>query len=253
MKCGLSANYLLNGTIYASFLTALDYGLKQMWSYRLRLLPAIMALSFFAGCAQRRIETADALLESGEFIEARALYGKVLAKEPRNYRAHYGLGMSWCAEAVHKTELGLAQPTDWYLAIYHMTVAANLGAGEPANRTLGILHFNLGAAYRNEDNSDGAVARLEQAIVYDSTLLKAHNLLGAIYHQQGYLDDAEECYARVLAIDSTYAMAHFNRGAIAWAQGAFDRAAAHFESALHFDPQNVYFAEWLEKARARMQ
>jgi tetratricopeptide (TPR) repeat protein len=211
----------------------------------------LAALALLAGCTRHRIDQADALLESGEFLEARALYGKVIAKNPRSYRAHYGMGMSWCAEAVHRTELDLASPSDWYDAIYHMTVAANLGAGAPATRTLGVLHFNLGAAYNTLGERDAAARRLEQAIAYDSTLLKAHNLLGAIYHGQGYLADAERCYARVLALDSSYAMAHFNRGAIAWARGDYAAAVNHFERAHALAPHSSHFEQWLSKARER--
>jgi len=196
-----------------------------------------------------RIARANALLESGRFREARTLYQRALEREPDSYAAHYGLGMCWCAEAIHKTELALAQPGDWYPAIYHMTNAANRGAGEPARKTLAILHFNLGAAYRKEDRAEAAIARLEQALAYDSALTKANNLLGAMYHQYGNLKQAQKLYQRVIILEPDYAPGYFNLGAVAWARKDFAAARDYFNEAVRLAPQNPAFGEWLEKAR----
>lgn len=188
------------------------------------------------------------LLESGDFLSARRLYVKALERDPTSPSAQYGLGMTYCAEAIYKAELGLGQPLDWYPAIYHVTIASNMDKSDDIRKTLAILHFNLGAGYRSSGDNSGAIARLEQALTYDSTLLKALNLLGAMYHEQGDLEKAESKYRRAVAVRPDYALAHFNRGAVAWVKGDFQTARDAFASAFSLDSTNSAFRLWYERA-----
>ena len=202
----------------------------------------------FISCEGDRLKEAKKLLESGDFLSARSLYEREAAARPGDFAARYGLGMTWCAEAIYRTELGLAEPEDWYPAIYQMTVAGHLDTGEQVHRTLAILHYNLGACYKKMGAADEAMARIQQAVSYDSTLLKAYNMLGALYQEQGDFDKAEKCYHRVLIIKPEYAMAHFNLGALSWARGEYAAAEKYFRNATALEPQNAYFALWLSKA-----
>jgi Flp pilus assembly protein TadD len=190
-------------------------------------------------------------MERGDFLGAQRLYALVLEHRPRDFTAHYGMGMARCAEAINRTELGLASPEDWYPAIYHMTIAAGIDSQPRALSTLAILHYNLGASYRRSGETDAAIARLEQAVAYDSTLLKATNLLGAMCHERGDFVKAARCYRRALAAHPDYPLAHFNLGALAWARGDFDAAKKRFERAASLAPGNGHFRQWLEKARKR--
>jgi tetratricopeptide (TPR) repeat protein len=201
-------------------------------------------------CNRDRLETAKALLEDGDFLAARSVYGRILDRQPKNFTAHFGLGMTWCAEAIYKTEIGLAGPSDWYPAIYNLTVAGHLGSDDQVSRTLAILHFNLGACYVKQGERGEAIQRISQALAYDSTLLKANNLLGALYHEQGDFDEAERCYRRILQIKPDYAMAHFNLGALAWAEKDYREAQTDFANAVALDSDNAYFKTWLAKAQA---
>jgi tetratricopeptide (TPR) repeat protein len=212
------------------------------------LLLSLCIACTFPHCRQDRLETAKSLLENGDFLAARKVYDRLLDKQPGNFAAHFGLGMTWCAEAIYKTEIGLAGPQDWYPAIYHMTVAAQLSTNDQVRHTLAIMHFNLGACYVKLGERDEAIQRISQAVAYDSTLLKADNLLGALYHEQGDFDNAERCYRRILRIRPDYAMAHFNLGALAWAKKDFPEAEKDFAEAVSCDPENAYFKSWLAKA-----
>jgi tetratricopeptide (TPR) repeat protein len=202
------------------------------------------------GCVKDDLARGKKLLASGDFLSARKTYERIIRKLPENFEAHYGLGMSWCAEAMYKTELGLAAPQDWYPAIYQMSVASNFTTGDQAYRTLAILHYNLGACYRKNGRTDDAILRVQQAVSYDSTLLKAYNMLGALYQEKGDLDKADLCYRHALILKPDYAPAHFNRGALAWARGDAAAAEKCFADAVACEPQNAAFQEWLSKARA---
>ena len=204
------------------------------------------------GCAAD-IERANELLEAGDFLSARAICTEVLDRRPTDFAAQYCMGMTYGAEAMHKTGLGLPCPEKWYKAIYHMTVASNLDEEEEVDRTLAILHFNLGSYFKKNDDIPAAVARLQQAVSYDSTLLKAVNLLGALYHQRDELGRARRCYRKVVEIDPRFASGHFNLGAVAWARGDFAAAARHFGTAAQLQPNNHHFRRWQQQAAARSE
>lgn len=219
----------------------------------------ILAVLLFAiplllmnGCGNNSrniIREGNLLLESGDFIGARQRYEKVLRQEPTNYAAHYGLGMSWCAETIYRTELGLAKPEDWFPAIYHMTISMNVREDERVMKTLAILHFNLGTCFRKEKDIENAIRLIEQSLLYDPTLLKALNLLGALYHERKNYERAQYFYSRAVAVSPEYALAHFNLGALSWAQREYTEALLHFQKAAALDPDNGNFKNWVLKAK----
>lgn len=220
------------------------------WSMSLHLL-AVLCLTAAAvsGCRQDRLTQAKELLEGGDFRSARILYSRMAASRPDDFGARYGLGMTWCAEAIYKTEIGLAGPQDWYPAIYEMTVAMHLDTGKAVRRTLAVLHYNLGACFRKAGNREEAIRRIRHAVSCDSTLLKAYNLLGALYQEQGDFDNADLSYRRALLLKPDYSPALFNLGSLAWARGDYAAAEKCFQDAVTCDPQNTDFSGWLEKAR----
>jgi tetratricopeptide (TPR) repeat protein len=217
----------------------------------LNALMVISCISLFAiQCRTDNLQTAKTLLEGGDFLAARALYERMVETSPRDFASHYGLGMTWCAEAMYKTEIGLADPDDWYPAIYHMTIASHLDSLPSARNTLAILHFNLGTCYKKMGNNDDAILRIQQAVAYDSAFFKAWNLLGALYQEQNNPALAETCYRHAIILKPDYAMSHFNLGALSWARKEYAAAEKHFQDAVTLQPKNEYFESWLAKARA---
>jgi len=208
--------------------------------------------AMFIGCTDTDMPRANGFLESGDYLRAREIYARILERTPNNYPARYGMGMTYSAEAIHKTELGMAKPLDWYPAVYHLNLAANLMENSDVHATLAVLHYNLATMYRKQGDTESAVERLEQAVTYDSTLLKAVNLLGTLYHQDGYMEDAARCYRQVVSISPEYAMAHFNLGAVDWALGDLESAYERFVTADSLSPGNEYFESWLQRAHARL-
>lgn len=205
-------------------------------------------------CSMHDLETANALLESGDFLGARRIYEMQYQDRPNSMEAHYGAAMSWCAEAMYRDGLGMNGQEYWFPAIYHMTIAYNLAQNKQMVRpTLAILHFNLGTYYHKQEKKEAAIDRLEQAVSYDSTLLKAYNLLGALYQELGDLDNAERCYLRAIVIQPDYAKAHFNLGALAWQRGRFTAALEHFGRARDLAPDNGHIASWYARARQRVE
>ncbi|MBD3318231.1 MAG: tetratricopeptide repeat protein [Chitinivibrionales bacterium] len=219
---------------------------------RLHIFAVMMTLVALActitGCRSLELERAGSLLETGDYLRAQEVYEHVLKRRPDDFAGHYGMAMAHCAEAIERTELGLASPEDWYPAIYHMNVAVKIDRRPRALATLAILHYNLGASYRRSGQAEKAIARLERAVRCDSTLLKATNLLGALYHERGDLDKAARCYRRALAAHPDYPLAHFNLGALAWARGDINTARERLRHAASLAPGNKHFRKWLDKA-----
>jgi tetratricopeptide (TPR) repeat protein len=209
----------------------------------------ILFCGVFSTCRDNRLITANALLESGDFLSAREIYSRIVAAHPKQFAARYGLGMSYSAEAIFRTDLGLAVPGDWYRAIYEITIATHLDTITEARRTLAILHYNLGTCFRKLGNQAEAIQRIARAISYDSTLVKAYNLLGTLYQEQGDLEKAENCYRRTLLLKPDYAMTHFNLGTLAWARNDFRQALADFANAAAIEPENALFQTWLDRTR----
>jgi tetratricopeptide (TPR) repeat protein len=218
---------------------------------RQTIIIALSIAAFIFQCKNDSLKNAKELLEAGDFLAARSVYERLVEKSPRDFAVHYGLGMTWCAEAMYKTEIGLADPDDWYPAIYQMTIASHIEPLREARNTLAILHFNLGTCYKKMGNIDEALLRIQQAVSYDSTFFKAYNLLGALYHEQGDLLMAENCYRRTIILKPDYAMAHFNLGALSWARKEYALAVEHFQDAVTLEPRNSYFENWLAKAGDR--
>ncbi len=230
---------------------AVSPGYKRR-KHRLVLLLFLLLPLLLSGCSVGDLDAAKDLLESGDFLGARAIYESIYTSRPQSMEAHYGAAMSWCAEAIYREDLGMGSVDYWFPAIYHMTIAYSLAETKDDVRPLlAILHFNLGTYYSRNEDSYAAIERLEQAVVYDSTLLKAFNLLGALYQQEGDLDNAERCYLRALVIEPEYAKAHFNLGALAWAQKDYSASAEHFQRAQALSPENEHISQWLLRAREK--
>lgn len=197
------------------------------------------------------LKKANTILETGDYLSARKIYEKVIAANPNNFLAHFGLGMSWCAEALFKTELGIEKPVDWYPALYHMTIAKGLHENDRVKKNLAIFYFNFGICYKKEGDIEAAIKFIEQAVIYDPELFKALNLLGAMYHEHGYLEEARYYYKKTIHLRPDYAMAYFNLGALAWAEKDFTQSVSYFQQAVSLDPENTYFNQWLKKAHKR--
>ena len=225
--------------------------IRRLW-LKLIVFFGICSFWLFSGCTRIQFEKADYLLESGAFLEARKIYKQGLTNRLYQFSSHYGMGMTFAAEAMYKTNLGLASPMDWYPAIYHISIASNEQPTFEVRHTLSILHFNLGVSYKQKGRTKEAIDRLTQAVSYDSSLIKGYNLLGALYQEQQNYSTARWYYERVIALDSSYALGHFNLGTIYWINNDYDRAYFHFNQAATLDPSKQVFTNWEQQAKDQL-
>lgn len=221
----------------------------------IRIAIVTLAVGGVFRCANDDLGKAAALQDAGDYLGARPRYRRVVRRNPGMFAARYGLGMTWCAEGVFRSRLGIDARREWYRAIYHMNLALR-GAADTAEVAraqgmLSVLYFNLGTYHKRAGRPDAAISQLERAVSYDSSLLKGFNLLGALYHDRGDLESAMRCYREAIRIRPDYAMAHFNLGAAEWARGNYSRAAHHFAKADSLAPGTTYFRQWRQRAARR--
>ena len=73
-------------------------------------------------------------------------------------------------------------------------------------------YLNLGIAYRQTGQLDGALEALQKAIELNPENAAAHHQVAIIHREQGRFDAALEAYSRALELAPDYALAHRNIG-----------------------------------------
>ncbi len=156
-----------------------------------------------------------ALHQAGRLEEARALYKKVLQRDPRHFDALHLLGVA--AIDSGQTELGVA--------LVRRAIAAEPGVA--------AAHANLAKALNDLGRPAEAVAAADRAIALEPAHADAHNNRGAALNALGRSAEAVAAYDRALAARPGFAEAWSNRGAAhtdlkqpAEALADFDRAIA---------------------------
>jgi protein O-GlcNAc transferase len=130
--------------------------------------------------------------QSGNLIEARALYHQVLAEHPNHPDALHLSGMIKFQTGDHQAALELIgraitiRPDPIYLA-------------------------NLSGVFRALGRPDAAVAAAEQALKQNPNLPEAYNNLGSALRDRGQIEAAIASFERAVALRPTYAKADSNR------------------------------------------
>jgi tetratricopeptide (TPR) repeat protein len=213
-------------------------------------------ISFFvmiiASCEKGDLKHADELLRLGDFKRARDYYSKAIEDSPQNFRARFGIALSYFQEAAYKSRQGTVTAQDWEQVVYNLEIASHIDETEKLKLNLACAFFNLGVFYKNNRKPDAAIVQFQRAVSIDSTLFEGFNQLGATYHQKGEYDNAEKAYRRVLAINPDYSAAHFNLGALFWVKRQFSQSVICWEKALALDKNNKHYFDWLMKAKAKI-
>ncbi|MDR3401262.1 MAG: tetratricopeptide repeat protein [Chthoniobacter sp.] len=201
---------------------------------------------------QQAFELALVRHQAGLLAEAEALYGQILAVEPRHAGALHYLGV--VAHQTGRQDLAM----DWIgqsVAVDPNNPAAHANLGE-ARRVAGRLdealgsftkaiqlkpdhalaHYNLGNVYVDLGRSDEAVAAYRRALELKPDYAQASNNLGAVLAGKGEFDQAIAAYRRALALHPGFPEAHHNLGLAFAGLGQFDEAIAAYQCAVQLKP-----------------
>ncbi len=156
----------------------------------------------------------------GQPLEARAAYERAIALDPWHAPAHYRLAVVFHdqlqqpAAALPHYQRALEVKPDWVEA-----------------------HSNLGNAYLDLGNTEGAIACYQKALSLNPDLPTTLYNLGLCLQSQGKLTEASVCYEQSLYLEPGVAEVHNNLGSLYLELNNYDGAITQFEAALAANPE----------------
>jgi tetratricopeptide (TPR) repeat protein len=164
------------------------------------------------------LQRALAFHQQGQFAPARAIYERILERQP----AHF--------DALHLLGVIAAQAREPARAVEFIGKALVLN---PHNA---VAHFNIGSALQELRRLDAALASYDRAIAIDPGFAEACSNRGVVLKDLGRLSAALASCDRAIAIRPGYAEAHFNRGVVLYQLQRFAAALASYERAIAIRP-----------------
>ena len=105
--------------------------------------------------------------------------------------------------------------------------------------TYALVHSNLGIALRRQGMPDQALLHFTRALEIDPTLAAAHNNLGNLLAQEGRVDEAVKEFLQALKVRPDYAEAYYNLGLVMASRDRLQEAEEYLREALRLNPGSV--------------
>jgi tetratricopeptide (TPR) repeat protein len=159
--------------------------------------------------------------QAGKYMEAEALYRRVLEARPDWADAHINLGLV----LIYRGDLTSA------------ALSCQRGVSLQPNHARG--HFYLGETLAAQNRPDKAVACYMRALALKRDYAEAHNSLGNALFRLGRLEDATRAYRNAITWKPGLAEAHNNLGYMLFQQGHLQESEGHLRRALLIKPDYV--------------
>jgi protein O-mannosyl-transferase len=98
-------------------------------------------------------------------------------------------------------------------------------------------HYNLGLAYRNQNQMEAALKEYQIAITLNPKHVMAAINLGNVYHELGHHDKAIQAYQRALGLNPDHARGHYNLGNVYYDLKWYDEAIQEYQRAITLSPE----------------
>lgn len=164
------------------------------------------------------------------FVNEKALWEDVTAKNPASSMAHINLGHSY-------KNLG-----DMSAAISRFKAAISV---DPGNA---MAHNNLGLSYSQLGKRDEALAAFETALQIDPNSASVYNNLGLLYLNAGDVARGFDYFSRANVLDDAMVEAHYNLAECYLLQGRPDPAVKALQRALEIQPRHPMIMRKLASA-----
>lgn len=185
------------------------------------------------------LNTALAHHQAGRLADAKALYTRILAKQPKHPDALHFMGLLACQ--IGQSEAGIALMRESIASHASPIYYNNLGNALRDARKLddAVLayrravelqpdyadaHNNLGNALREKGDAAAALTSCARAIELKPGYAEAYNNLGNALKDLGELDAAIAAYGKAIGAKRAFAEAHLNLGIVLQAKGNGDAA-----------------------------
>jgi Flp pilus assembly protein TadD len=163
-------------------------------------------------------DQAFALLQAGQFSRAQALLQALIAKEPRNARARYGLGVACLSFG------------ETAAAIPHLEKAAKVAKKEA------VVHTTLASALNIERRSEEALPHARKGASLAPGSEYTQRVLGEVYADLRRSDPARQAFVQALKADPHSPRAHLGLFELEMTLGNRGPAEAHIRTALTHAP-----------------
>jgi tetratricopeptide (TPR) repeat protein len=167
------------------------------------------------------LKAAISLHQSGDLVQASALYQKILASEPENAEAMHLLGVLSHQQGAHARAVELISR-----AVAHKP---NMPA----------FHANLAEAYRALGDYERAIGCCRAALGLKPDYPEALANLGLALQATGRRQEAAEQFRRAIAQRPGFAAAHNNLGNVLREAGQTNEALTHFRRAVELGPADA--------------
>ena len=197
------------------------------------------------------LQKAQALQQSGNVMQAAAIYRQLLRQYPSEPRVLYLLGtaelqLGNAEQSVSLLGKSLKISPNQPRALCNLGIGLhNLGRLDEAlasydraislNPGYAMAYNNRGNTLLNLDRQKEALASFDQAIALEPNYAEAYNNRGNILREFMRLDEALASFDRAIALNSNYAVAHCNRGSTLADLGLPDDALVSFDRAIALD------------------
>jgi tetratricopeptide (TPR) repeat protein len=170
-------------------------------------------------------QAALTLHQMGDLAEARALYEKILRKQPNHFDALHLLGVTFC------------QTRQLQRAVELIDKAIKI------NPNIAAFYSNRGNALQDLKQFDAAVASYDKALQLKPGYAEAHSNRGLALHALKQFDTAIASYDKAIQLKPGCAEAYCNRGNALQALKQFDAAIASYDKAIQLKPDyaNAYW------------
>ena len=173
--------------------------------------------------APKQVDSIKKLLKQGKTQAAIKIAKQILAKDSKNYLAHYYLGKAYLAD--NRSELALME----YKYVNENALFSNELPEIPFRKELATLHTKF-----NQQNE----ALREYLLLTKMEPMNAENYfnVGKIYQQAGRIDAAHTFLQKCVAIDKKNAKAHAAIGYILYQSKQFNEAKREIDLAISLSP-----------------
>jgi tetratricopeptide (TPR) repeat protein len=165
------------------------------------------------------LQSALALHQQGQLVEAEAIYRQLLAIQPRNADALHLLGVIAHQNGNHKGADDL------------------IGQAIAVNPTIEIYYFNRGKALKELKQFTSSVDNYDKAITLKPDFAAAYNNRGLSLQELKKLDAAITSYDKAISLKADFAEAFYNKGNALQELKQLDAAVASYDKAIELKPE----------------
>jgi predicted O-linked N-acetylglucosamine transferase (SPINDLY family) len=201
--------------------------------------------------------------QAGRLADAKALYSRILSRQPKHADALHFMGLLACQ--IGQSEAGIALMQESIAAYPSPIYYNNLGnALRDAHRLDDAVvvyrravelkpdyaeaHNNLGNALRETGDAAAALTSCARAIELRAGYAEAYNNLANALKDLGHLDGALIAYGKAIDANPAFAEAHLNLGVALQAKGHADAALECLRESVKLAPQLAAAHEKLASA-----